>query len=77
LARLLAEARAIHAEDIAANRRMGELGAALLDERGAVLTDCNTGSLATGGYGTDRARCAGPSSARTGWPPAVLTPFRD
>lgn len=52
LARLLAEARAIHAEDIAANRRMGELGAALLDERGAVLTHCNTGSLATGGYGT-------------------------
>jgi methylthioribose-1-phosphate isomerase len=52
LARLLAEARAIHAEDIAANRRMGELGAALLDERGAVLTHCNAGALATGGYGT-------------------------
>ncbi|MFZ1642379.1 MAG: S-methyl-5-thioribose-1-phosphate isomerase [Candidatus Contendobacter sp.] len=50
--RLLTEARAIHAEDIAANRRMGELGAALLGERGAVLTHCNTGSLATGGYGT-------------------------
>jgi methylthioribose-1-phosphate isomerase len=50
--RLLAEARAIHAEDVAANRRMGELGAALLDGRGAVLTHCNTGSLATGGYGT-------------------------
>jgi methylthioribose-1-phosphate isomerase len=31
---------------------MGELGAALLGERGAVLTHCNTGSLATGGYGT-------------------------
>ncbi|MDS4019021.1 MAG: S-methyl-5-thioribose-1-phosphate isomerase [Candidatus Competibacter sp.] len=52
LARLLAEARAIHAEDIAANRRMGELGAALLGERGAVLTHCNAGALATGGYGT-------------------------
>ncbi len=49
---LLAEARAIHEEDIAANRRMGQLGAALLGERGAVLTHCNTGSLATGGYGT-------------------------
>jgi methylthioribose-1-phosphate isomerase len=49
---LLAEAQAIHAEDIAANRRMGELGAGLLDEHGAVLTHCNTGSLATGGYGT-------------------------
>ncbi|MDS4069944.1 MAG: S-methyl-5-thioribose-1-phosphate isomerase, partial [Candidatus Competibacter sp.] len=42
----------IHAEDIAANRRMGELGAALLGERGAVLTHCNAGALATGGYGT-------------------------
>lgn len=50
--RLLAEALAIHQEDIAANRRMARLGAALLGERGAVLTHCNTGSLATGGYGT-------------------------
>ncbi len=50
--RLLAEARAIHDEDIAANRRMGEWGAALLGERGAVLTHCNAGALATGGYGT-------------------------
>ncbi len=50
--RLLAEADAILAEDIAANRRMGELGAALLEVPGAVLTHCNTGSLATGGFGT-------------------------
>ncbi len=50
--RLLAEALAIHQEDIAANRRMAQLGVALLGERGAVLTHCNTGSLATGGYGT-------------------------
>ena len=50
--RLLAEARAIHREDIAANRRMAQLGVTLLGERGAVLTHCNTGSLATGGYGT-------------------------
>ncbi len=50
--RLLAEAQAIHTEDIIANQRMGELGAALLEVRGAVLTHCNTGSLATGGYGT-------------------------
>ena len=53
LAVILAEAHAIHEEDIAANRRMGELGAALIDETGfGVLTHCNTGSLATGGYGT-------------------------
>jgi methylthioribose-1-phosphate isomerase len=50
---LLVEALAIHAEDVAANYRMGELGAALVaGAPGAVLTHCNTGSLATGGYGT-------------------------
>ena len=49
---LLAEARKIHSEDVAANRRMGELGAACIENRGGVLTHCNTGSLATGGYGT-------------------------
>ena len=49
---LLAEARLIHAEDIAANRKMGNFGAALIDSPCAVLTHCNTGSLATGGFGT-------------------------
>jgi methylthioribose-1-phosphate isomerase len=51
-AALLAAAQAIHRDDIAANRRMGELGAALLQGSTGVLTHCNTGSLATGGYGT-------------------------
>ena len=50
--RLLAEARRLHNEDIAANRRMGELGAALIEPASGVLTHCNTGALATGGYGT-------------------------
>ncbi|HFC52911.1 MAG TPA: S-methyl-5-thioribose-1-phosphate isomerase [Gammaproteobacteria bacterium] len=49
---LLHEAKRIHAEDIDANRRMGELGAALIEEPCSVLTHCNTGSLATGGFGT-------------------------
>lgn len=49
---LLEEAQAIHEEDIRANRKMGELGAAFIGAGGAVLTHCNTGSLATGGYGT-------------------------
>ncbi len=49
---LRAEAQRIHATDIAANRRMGELGAALIAPGSAVLTHCNTGALATGGYGT-------------------------
>ncbi|HSH28846.1 MAG TPA: S-methyl-5-thioribose-1-phosphate isomerase, partial [Thiohalobacter sp.] len=49
---LIAEAGHIHQEDVAANRRMGELGAALLTGVEGVLTHCNTGSLATGGFGT-------------------------
>lgn len=49
---LLAEADAIHAEDIAANRRMGALGADVIGRCEAILTHCNTGSLATGGFGT-------------------------
>ena len=52
LPRLLQEAQRIHAEDIAANHRMGELGAALIAPGSGVLTHCNTGALATGGYGT-------------------------
>ncbi|MHB0888832.1 S-methyl-5-thioribose-1-phosphate isomerase [Acidithiobacillus sp.] len=37
--------------DIVANRQMGALGAPLMPD-GGVLTHCNTGSLATGGFGT-------------------------
>lgn len=48
----LAEARAIHDEDVEANRAIGRHGAQLIAEGDAVLTHCNTGSLATGGYGT-------------------------
>lgn len=51
-ASLLACAQKIHADDIAANCRMGELGAALLADAKGILTHCNTGALATGGYGT-------------------------
>ena len=49
---LLAEAKSIHDEDIAANIRMGELGAGLIEDECQVLTHCNAGALATGGYGT-------------------------
>lgn len=45
-------AEAIHADDIAANYKMGELGADLLANAKGILTHCNTGALATGGYGT-------------------------
>lgn len=51
-AALQAEAQAIQDEDLAANRRMGELGAALITPGSGVMTHCNTGSLATAGFGT-------------------------
>ena len=50
---LLAEANAILNEDIATCQKMGEMGAALIEKGcGAILTHCNAGALATGGYGT-------------------------
>ncbi|MFZ5637193.1 MAG: S-methyl-5-thioribose-1-phosphate isomerase [Pseudomonadota bacterium] len=49
---LLREAQAIASEDLAANHRMGRLGAQLIANGSGVLTHCNTGSLATGGFGT-------------------------
>ena len=50
--RIAAEAAAIEAEDLAANRLMGRLGAELIGPGSGVLTHCNTGSLATAGFGT-------------------------
>jgi methylthioribose-1-phosphate isomerase len=49
---LLAAARAIHDEDVAANHAMAAHGAALITPGSRVLTHCNTGALATGGHGT-------------------------
>jgi len=49
---LLKEAFAIWNEDVEANRSMGRHGSALLPDKGTVLTHCNAGALATGGYGT-------------------------
>lgn len=46
------QAEKIHADDIQANLTMGELGADLLTDATAVMTHCNAGALATGGYGT-------------------------
>lgn len=46
------EAEAIATEDLAANRHMGALGAGLIEAGSGVLTHCNTGSLATAGFGT-------------------------
>lgn len=49
---LLEEAKRIHQEDINANYRIGDLGADLIQSPATVLTHCNAGALATGGYGT-------------------------
>ena len=49
---LVEEAQHIHAEDIAQNEAIGRYGAALLPARACVLTHCNAGALATGGFGT-------------------------
>lgn len=49
---LLTWAERLHAEDVEANRRIGEHGARLFAAGDRVLTHCNTGALATAGYGT-------------------------
>lgn len=50
--RLLESAKNIHHKDIADNQLMGEYGAELIKPVSRVLTHCNAGALATGGYGT-------------------------
>jgi methylthioribose-1-phosphate isomerase len=50
--RLTAEAQSILDEDVAANRAMGDHGAALIPPAARILTHCNAGALATAGYGT-------------------------
>ena len=46
------EAQRVLAEDIAVNEAMGRHGATLLKDSSTILTHCNAGALATGGYGT-------------------------
>ena len=45
-------ARRLHREQIEADRRLSELGAERFQRGDRVLTHCNTGPLATGGFGT-------------------------
>jgi len=49
---LLAEAQAIAEADVSANRRLGQIGAALLPDPCRLITHCNAGALATVAYGT-------------------------
>ncbi len=49
---LTEEADKILAEDVKVNRKIGEIGAQFIQDGDTVITHCNAGSLATGGYGT-------------------------
>ena len=49
---LLNKALQIHKDDLQANKKMGALGAVYIKSTEGVLTHCNAGALATGGYGT-------------------------
>jgi methylthioribose-1-phosphate isomerase len=49
---LAAAARAIHREDVVACGRMGRIGAERIPDGATILTHCNAGALATGGFGT-------------------------
>jgi methylthioribose-1-phosphate isomerase len=50
--RLVSEAQLVKDEDIASCKAIGRNGAALIPDGATVLTHCNAGALATGGYGT-------------------------
>jgi len=49
---LIDEAKKIHEEDIEVNKAIGRWGAQFIKDGDTVLTHCNAGALATGGYGT-------------------------
>ncbi|MBF0338575.1 MAG: S-methyl-5-thioribose-1-phosphate isomerase [Nitrospirae bacterium] len=49
---LVNEARGMLTEDIEINKAIGRWGAQFIKDGARVLTHCNAGSLATGGYGT-------------------------
>ena len=51
-AAMLSEAETIHREDVKSCKAMGQLGAQDVPDGATILTHCNAGALATGGYGT-------------------------
>ncbi len=50
--RMAQEARALHRQEVAACKALGALGAPFVPDNATILTHCNAGALATGGYGT-------------------------
>jgi methylthioribose-1-phosphate isomerase len=61
-AALSAEAQRIYDEDVAASKRMAEIGAKLIEDGASVLTHCNAGALATAELGTALAAIRGAHS---------------
>jgi len=51
-AALIREAERIHADEERATRQISQFGAELIQDGSTILTHCNTGVLATAGYGT-------------------------
>ncbi len=49
---LVNEAVKIHSEEVAATKKLSQLGAELIQDGFTILTHCNAGPLATTGYGT-------------------------
>ncbi len=49
---LIDEAVKIHSEEVEATKKLSQLGAELIQDGFSILTHCNTGTLATAGYGT-------------------------
>ena len=49
---MLQTAIRMHIEDVEHNRQLSRYGAELIDDGDTILTHCNAGALATGGYGT-------------------------
>jgi methylthioribose-1-phosphate isomerase len=49
---LVREAVSLHSEEASATRNLSQFGAGLIEDGFSILTHCNTGSLATTGYGT-------------------------
>lgn len=49
---IVIEVKRMEDEDVEANKRLGKIGADLVEDGDTVLTHCNAGALATAGYGT-------------------------
>src|SRR4029453_15818127 len=64
----LEPARALHLEEVDRCRRMAEHAVALIPAGARLLTHCNTGGLATGGYGTAL------GAVRAAWEAGLVTP---